>query len=373
MPDTDTLPETPATVIGVENVMAEPAAPQAAPSDSRTTRARTPAQPRAARPRTPRKKKGPTAAELAAIAELRQELVSAREELEAARREVAEVVEACREAEARVAARRADADAIRRAVSEVDSAAAAVRGIAEAARAEAERTRESSEQTELRLARLNEWIDEARGEFAKLDAESRQTLERFRAAVEELRRGPGEGGNSEEVAALPDAPPLPAGEQAGNLRERLVHLLNDAWAVEKEQVGLLQTLADECGDREIASLLEEDRAACQQRQEEVAAWLETWHVRPTSGRGLLGQLTTRIWDAVLAPGDHADKVVLTILKALSAAEFQAGLYAAAHAYARSVGGNETAERLAGYFRQERTRADRLRAALGPTVGRAARR
>jgi hypothetical protein len=101
--------------------------------------------------------------------------------------------------------------------------------------------------------------------------------------------------------------------------------------------------------------------------------LHTLGAKAVSGRGLLGRLATRIWDAVQTPHDHADQVVLSLLKAISAAEFQAGLYAAAHAYAHSAGGAETAEEVAGYFREERQRADRLRAALAPVVGRAAHR
>jgi ferritin-like metal-binding protein YciE len=167
--------------------------------------------------------------------------------------------------------------------------------------------------------------------------------------------------------------PLLPEERAEDLRERFVHLLNDAWAVEKEQVGLLQALADECEEPDVRGMLEEDRAACQRRQEEVEGRLEGLGAHPAGGRGMLGQLVTRIWEAVQAPRDPADRAVLVLLKAVSAAEFQAGLYAAAHACARAVGGEETAQHLADYYRQERGRADRLRAVLTPTVARAARR
>jgi ferritin-like metal-binding protein YciE len=300
-----------------------------------------------------------------------------------ARREVGEAVAACREAESRLAATRADADAVRRMLSEVDSAAAAARGVAEAARAEVGRSREAADQIEGRLDKFRRWLAEARDGFAALDAESRQALEDFRAAVEQLRAagsgevppapGASEAAEAPPAAELPDVMPLLPGERAEDLRERFVHLLNDAWAVEKEQVGLLQALADECEEPGVRGMLEEDRAACQRRQEEVEGRLAGLGAHPAGGRGLLGQLVTRIWEAVQAPRDPADRGVLALLKAVSAAEFQAGLYAAAHACARAVGGEETAQQFAGYYREERGRADRLRAALAPTVARAAHR
>jgi ferritin-like metal-binding protein YciE len=304
-----------------------------------------------------------------AVEALRTELATAREELNAVRREVAEVVAACREAESRVAATRADADAVRRTVGEIDASAAAVRGVAEAARAEVERAHEQSEQTEQRLARLRERLDETRDEFAALDARSRTTPDHFRAAVEQTQRTTNGEIVTETAVELPDVPELPPEERADDVRERLAHLLNDAWGVEKEQAGLLQTLADESGDRDVRALLEEHRAAAQQRQEAIEGRLVALGAKPASGRGLLGQLATRLWEAVQAPRDQADKAVLAVLKALAAAEFLAGLYAAAHAAARSAGGPETTEFAAAHFRAVRNEADQLRAALAPTVER----
>jgi ferritin-like metal-binding protein YciE len=354
-----------------------------APAASRTTHDRKRAKSTTPKPpaKTSRKKKVTEAAE---VGLLRRELAETRAELDAARREITEVVTACREAESRVSAARADADAVRRLVAEVDSSAAAVRGIAEAAQAEVGRAWEQSEQTEQRVGRLRAWLEETRGNFATLSTEARQTLDDIRAAAAALRAQPAESGAGSTAAAeaepdaasgpeLPDVPALPKEELADDVRERLTHLLNDAWGVEKEQVGLLQTFADESGDRDIRVLLEEHRAAAQRRQEAVQARLESLGTRPASERGLLGQLVTRIWEAMRAPRDQADRAVLSLLKAVSAAEFQAALYAALHACARSAGDEETAELAAGNFREQSGEADRLRAALPTTVGRIVRR
>lgn len=344
------------------------------PTVARTTRGRkSTASATKSRTSAPRKKKGPTAAERAALAELRNELAAARSELEAARQEIAEVVGACRDAESRVAATRLGADAIRRMVAEIDGSATTVRGVVEVAQAEAERSREQSERTEQQLARLREWLAEARAEFVALDAESRKTLDTFRAAVEEAQRAASGEIATETRHELPDVPALPAEERAADIGARLVNLLNDAWGVEKELTGVLQTFADESGDRDVRAVLEEQCVAAQGRQEAVELRLLGLGTKPASGRGLLGQLVTRIWDAVQAPRDQADKAVMAVLKALSATEFLAGLYAAAHAAARSAGGRETTEFVASHFRDVRSRADQLRAAVGPAVGRAVHR
>jgi hypothetical protein len=87
--------------------------------------------------------------------------------------------------------------------------------------------------------------------------------------------------------------------------------------------------------------------------------------------GLLGKLATWFWDALQKPRDQADEAVLALLKAVSAAERGAGIYATVHAYARSAGDVETAELAASTARSGR--ADRLHAALASAAIRAARR
>jgi ferritin-like metal-binding protein YciE len=269
------------------------------------------------------------------------------------RREVEEMTAACREAQTRLAAMRAD----------LDRSATEVRGITHAA----ERSREQTEQVEEAVARLGQELTAARGRFL---------------VTEEVRVAPAEeppplpdvgGAVAEEPAGLPGVAALPPDELADDIRDRLVRLLNDAWAVEKEQVELLQKLADDCGDRELRVLLEAHRADSQERQRAVAARLEAFRATPAGGRGLIGQFVTRLWDAVQSPRDQADRALLAVLKALGAAEFQAGQYAALHACARFAGDADTSVLAAACFREERDRAEQMRAALVPTVGREVRR
>jgi ferritin-like metal-binding protein YciE len=343
-----------------------PAIPVAAAS--RTTRGRTSAAPRAA----PKRASKPTPKK--ELEALRKELAAVRQELAAARREVGEVVTACRDAETRVGAARADADAIRRAVADVDASAATARGLAEAAAAEVRRAREQFEDAALRAAGLRATLLSARDEFAALGAESQRTLDQFRAAINEMRGVP-----EPEADAIPEAAPglsdvvaLAREERAGDLRDRLIHALADAWTVEKEQVGVLQTLADESGDRDLRVLLEEHRAAARERQTAVEGRLDALDGRPASGRGLLGQLATRVWDAVQAPRDQGDRAVLALPKAASAAEFAAAMYVAAHALARSAGDADTADLAVARYTATRDGEAQLRASIAPAAVRLAR-
>ncbi|MDY3560022.1 hypothetical protein R5W23_001245 [Gemmata sp. JC673] len=280
------------------------------------------------KPRSRTRKKTPAqlAAEIEAVAAHRVELATARDELGAARREAAEAVERCREAETRVAAARADADATRRVIAKLDASTSATRGLADAVRMELNRSREGTEEIERRAARLRDWLSNTRSEFAAIAVEAETTLDQFRITVSELRTSRLAPEHTEPEVD-PEAPPTPAfelptrpalapDERAADLRVRLIHLLNNTWAVEKELIGLFQTLADECGDRGVRELLETQRGDAEARQETLGRQLEGLGERPTGGRGMLGQLVTRIWDAVQAPRDQPDRAALALLKGL---------------------------------------------------------
>lgn len=369
--------------------VAAPAEPQVPPvvvqTAARTTRSRSksaaPAKPRA---RSPRKKRGPTATEIAAVEELRKELASAREELVVARLEVSEVVAACREAEARVATTRADAAAARRLLAEIDATATAVRGVAEAAQAEVGRADEQSALTEQRIERMRAWLDESRSTFGQLQEEARRTLDQFRSTVDELRPALSERAAAnivepaEAAAAVPavrrtDVVVLTPAQRALDSQERLAHLLNDAWGTEKEYAGLLQTLADESGDTVVRDVLEHHRENARRRQDALHARLVALGVNPASERGLLGQLVTRLWDAVRAPRDSGGRAIQAALKGVSASEFQASLSLTLQECAALLGDTEIAELAEAHAREQSDEGARLRAALPSVVGRVVRR
>jgi ferritin-like metal-binding protein YciE len=262
----------------------------------------------------------------------------------------------------------------KKAAPKVKSAAGRAKDPLGSLRVEREELLASVASAEARLRALNREAEEL--------AALRREVEDARRELESLRRQAGVEG---AVASAPDRagpraadelpaiPTLAAEERAADIRERLVRHLNDAWAVEGEQAELLKVLAEESGDRDVRALLAEHRAEGARQQSAVGARLAELGERPSGGRGLLGQLVTRAWEAMQKPGDQADAAVLALLKGVSAAECGAGVYAAAHAYARAAGDDDTASLAATHFLHERARAGRLRAALVPTVLRAARR
>jgi len=99
---------------------------------------------------------------------------------------------------------------------------------------------------------------------------------------------------------------------------------------------------------------------------------QAFGTRPTSGRGLLGQLATRLWDVVQTPRDQADRVLLALPKAGSATEFAAAIYATLRAIARSTGDAVTATLASEHFAEIKQRLSQLADALVPAVLRVAR-
>jgi ferritin-like metal-binding protein YciE len=172
---------------------------------------------------------------------------------------------------------------------------------------------------------------------------------------------------------LPDVTPVPPEEVAEGAQRRLLRFLSDAHAVEKEQVDLLQNLAESSTDPELRVLLEEHRAASERQQHAIRDRLNALGFEPAGGRSMLNRVVTRVWDALREPSDPLDDTVQGLLKAISAAEFEAGAYVSVYTLARAVGDGETAALATTHLAQERRFAARLRDQMTATVARAARR
>jgi ferritin-like metal-binding protein YciE len=311
-----------------------------------------PAPVRKTRARAPARAKAPTAAELA-------KLTSIRKQLAATKQEVSDAIEESREAESRLSAARMEAEAVRRILSDLDKGAAATRGAAESSLMAVERSRKQIEELQQYFNGLSAGIETARREYAQLQTESSHTLERFRQAIEEMRRAENGDLPQEQLEDLPDGETAGARENAADLRERLVHLLTAAGTVEKELAGLLQSLADETDDEDVRKLFEAHREAGQQRQQAIARRLEAMDVTLSSGRGFLGQLANRIWEAVQTSRDPADRTLLAVLKGVSATEYLVGLYRAMHAAAEAMNDAESRNMAAAHFRGLRERGKEL--------------
>jgi ferritin-like metal-binding protein YciE len=206
-------------------------------------------------------------------------------------------------------------------------------------------------------------VQEAREELNQPEPEPEETEEAEEPAAE---------AEANESPDLPDIAPVSAEEQAPDARDRLVRYLNDAASVEREQAGLLQTLADATHDPAVRAEFERHRSTGEEQRGAVEERVRALGGEPAGGKGILGQLVARIWGVLEKPRSSPDPVE-DLLKALGAAEMEAGMYRAVHALALALGDAETASLAATRHRQERDFADWLRERISPTAALAARR
>lgn len=347
----------------------------------------------------------PQAAELT---ELRQALEQIRTQIDTARAQTATLDGAAAAASDTCRAVSQDAESVRKDVEAARQSAEAAAHLACLARERAAETVAETERIDGQMHTLDSRLQASRQEFAQLGAEARRALDEWRQAVEQARAAlpvpaaepepirpavseaarngsstPMETPAAEPVAAstgvraiethtIDDVEEIPEEQLAADAPGRLIRFLNDARAVEKEQIDLLHKLAESTTDAELRELLREHEVITRQQLHAVEERLQAMRVTPTGGRGLLSRLATRVREALQEPRDEIDDTVQRLLEALSAAEFEAGMYLALHALARAIGATSTAELAQAHFQQERDFSTRLRARIIPTVIRTAR-
>lgn len=335
---------------------------------------------------------------------LQQVLDGAKEQITAATQQAAEVSgevdrasETCQAVSQHVHSVQKDLRAMQEAVDQADTLSRRASEQAAQATAEADQTRQD-------LAVIEAQMRAAREEAGMLTAEVRQALDELRAGIEEahLEAAPPIPPPTpataviesppavEPIAAtvpspavavistatddsLPEIAPLPDEELARTAGQRLLRYLNDAYTVEKEASELLQEITSPSLDPELRTLLEEHRARTQQQILDIQERLHALHVEPSGGRGLISRIVTRVWDVLQEPFDERDDTIQRLLKAISAAEFEAGLYRTLYALARGFGEPATADLASAHYQQERDFVTRLRERIIPTALRAARK
>jgi ferritin-like metal-binding protein YciE len=164
---------------------------------------------------------------------------------------------------------------------------------------------------------------------------------------------------SPQSEELPEIVIIPAESRAEGARMKLVEYLNEAWAIEKEQVSLLQNLMDASSDTELRAELEAHRSASQRQEHEVAEQVRALGYEPAGNMGLLEKVVTRIWEVLHKPRTTDGSDIEALLKAVSVAELEAGVYRAIYAMARAIEEAEVAEVAARHEREERDFARRL--------------
>jgi ferritin-like metal-binding protein YciE len=335
-------------------------------------RARKPADPPAAtaltlppappaEPTPPRRaaptRRSPRAAEPAAenLDQLRRDLQTAQQTVEAVRQQAHEVMREVRAAEETLQRVRPAAEETARSVVELQHRAQSARHDADAIRADLDAAGE-------RLAELR-----THGEAARL-----RTPEPPPPVAEPRPAAP------VPATALP--PPANGAVVYAVTRveapaDRLVRYLNEAYAAEAGLAESMEKMAGDSIDPEVRSLFEAQRGLARQQEAELAARLKELKHTPSrsAGKGFFGQLFDRIGGMFTTPtGDDLDKTVRHLIEGYAQAHAALALYQALEAYAVAVGDSETAALAARHREQERAAAEQLWPLIAPSAVRAAR-
>jgi len=241
-------------------------------------------------------------------------------------------------------------------------------------------TNEQSEQARERYEQARQWFqeaEEAAQAARRLVQEMKQEREQVRLEVEAAREPVQRSASPpESEAAGEETPPevsdsggtvMPALVPAEEARERLIRYLNDAWAVEKTLVEMLQTMAEEVADPELRSLLQEHQSVTRQQKHNLEARLHSLGKTPSGGKGFFDQMLARVWDAMSPPRDELDRTLHDLMKGLGTEHFEIAMYQALEALALAVGDEETTRLAREHLRQEQAVAERLRHFLAPIV------
>src|SRR5687768_1008320 len=90
-------------------------------------------------------------------------------------------------------------------------------------------------------------------------------------------------------------------------QERLVHYLDDAWALEKALVSMLDDMAGEVNDSEIRALFEGHRAVTHRHEENLEARMRALGAEPSTLKGLTNRLIAKLGDVIQSAHDEYDQ------------------------------------------------------------------
>jgi len=156
--------------------------------------------------------------------------------------------------------------------------------------------------------------------------------------------------------------------QMESTRERLIRYLNNAWAVEKNLVRMLDDMAGEVNDDRVRSLFREHRVVTHQQEENLEARIRALGEEPSGGKSFLTQLISKIAETVQGiTQDDYDKTTQDLMKAYAVENFEVAMYQALEAYAAAIGDNETAQLARQHMQQEKETAERVWALITPTA------
>ena len=154
-------------------------------------------------------------------------------------------------------------------------------------------------------------------------------------------------------------------------QDRLIRYLDDAWAVEKALVNVLQDMAEEVNDPQVQSLFQEHRQVTHQQEERLEARIRALGKEPSGAKGFFNQMMGKVGDAMHAAHDEYEKTTQDLMKGYATENFECAMYQSLEAYANAIGDTETAQLARQHLQQEREAAERIWPLIAPTAARPA--
>jgi ferritin-like metal-binding protein YciE len=155
-------------------------------------------------------------------------------------------------------------------------------------------------------------------------------------------------------------------------QDRLVHYLDDAWALEKALVSMLEDMADEVNDPEIRSLFEEHRATTHRHEEDLEARIRALGKEPSKLKGVANRVIAKLGDVIHSAHDDYDKTAQHLMEAFAAEHLEMAMYESLASYAEAIGDEETAKLARDHFEDEEEAADKVWQMIAPVAARPAR-
>src|SRR5262245_30161213 len=142
-------------------------------------------------------------------------------------------------------------------------------------------------------------------------------------------------------------------------RERLVHYLDDAWAVEKSLVTALRDMAKEVDDPDLRAMFEDHAGVTWQQEEALEARLRALGKEPSGMKGFFNQMMARMGDFMHAAHDQYDKQTTDLMKAYASEHLEIAMYESLGTYAQAIGDTVTADLAHQHQQQEKQAAEKI--------------
>jgi ferritin-like metal-binding protein YciE len=153
-------------------------------------------------------------------------------------------------------------------------------------------------------------------------------------------------------------------------KERMIRYLDDAWAVEKALVDVLDDMSKEGNDPQARQLFAQHRDMTHQQEEMLEARIRALGAEPSGGKGFMNTLMGKVGDLLDIGHDDYDKTTRNLTKAFATENFEQAMYESMAAYADAIGDTETAQLARTIQAQEQQTAQLIWPHVARTAARA---